>query len=67
MAAAREPTVFLALGHEEDPDWALGLERERALELGPQQAGAEQACWEFAPGVQDARAAEEQAARSSPQ
>ena len=64
--AAREPTVFQALGHEEDPEWALGPERERGLarELPRVRAEAEQAYWEFA---QDERVADESAGRSSPQ
>ena len=54
--AAREPTVFRALGHEEDPEWALGLERARRLarELERGRGRVEQACWEFAQGAQDA-------------
>lgn len=68
MVAAREPTVFLALGREEDPDSALGLERERGLARELQRAEVEPACWEFAQGVQDAQVAvDEQAARGSPQ
>jgi hypothetical protein len=66
--AAWEQKAFLALGHEEDPDWALHLERVRGLEPELQQARAEQASWEFALAVQDVRAAEEeQAAPGSPQ
>ena len=48
---APEPRAFLALGHEEDPDWALGLERARGPARELRQAGAKRACWEFLPGV----------------
>ena len=66
--AARERTVFLALGHEEDPDWELVLEPERGLARALQRAEVAQACWEFAQGVQDALVGvNEQAARGSPQ
>lgn len=41
--AAWAQKAFLALGHEEDPDWALHLERVRGLEPELQQARAEQA------------------------
>ena len=68
MVAAQEPTVFQALGHEEDQDWALGLERERGLARAPQRARAEPVCWEFGQGVQDALVAdEEREERGSPQ
>ena len=52
---APEPRAFLALGHEEDPDWALGLERARGPARELRQAGAKRACWEFLPGVAGAR------------
>ena len=58
--AAQEPTVFLALGHEADPEWALSPERERGLARAPQRARVEQAYWEFGQGAQDARVADEE-------
>ena len=65
---ARGRKAFLVLGHEADPDWALGLERERGLARALQRAGVEQVCWAFAQGVQDALVTvDEQAARGSPQ
>jgi len=67
--AARERKAFLALGHEEDPDWGLGLERERGLARALQRVRVvEQACWEFAQSVRDALVGvDEPAARGYPQ
>ena len=67
--AARERTVFLGLGHEEGPGWALVLELARGLARALQRGRVvEQACWEFAQGVRDALVGvDEPAARGYPQ